>query len=453
MAEPREESPISVLPLELLSEIFLLYALPLDPSIWKSSILSVSRAWRTCAIRTPRIWSCISVNSGVYAQERLDFWSQRAGDGCPLYLTVSNVEMFKALESSWLEHNRIPNHGGRIRSLKFLARSGSRVTPFPLRFDATNFQELHVNILLPSRQHVPPPPLFSNAYPLSLRRLQLEFFFVLPQELDLKGLDPSALTTLILAGHFPHRDILGIMTRAPLLERFSWEISFQSMGPSDFLPPFIISDSLRQLKLRGDDIVLHILSTLTAPGLQRLHISGVWDSAQLFDVVRFASQCRELTHLKIFPYGGETSTASVVSLFHALPKLEYFDPKWSAGNVEGLLALCGEMSVSTSQEPASSQWACQNVQRLQLPLFKLLTNKPSSRNLISYYLERVLNVRGRRKPAHTSSAVPAGAEENSSSPLVLVVDVDTETMTSMLGRVWVSSRGECVKSLELPAIL
>ncbi|KAF8319130.1 hypothetical protein DL93DRAFT_2153576 [Clavulina sp. PMI_390] len=456
IAKNRRENFISLLPIEILSEITLLAALPLEISIWKSPLLSISAAWRACAINTTRLWSCIWVTAGTHTNERLACWFQRSGNGCPLYLTVHDVAVFNKLQASWVAQDSGPNRGRRVRSIIFCARTRTRNSPFPLQFDTKNLCELEVYIPARTSYRLTPRPFFGNTPPLHLKRVKLGRFTLSEEEIDLKGLDASALTTLILTAQLPLHDVFDLMMRGFLLEQLDWYMGFQSLGSKNPPPAHIEMKFLQQLTLQGDDLVAHTLHRLQTPSLQILAVSGSWDEEELRTIVGFASQCQKLTHLKIFPEYKGPSAADVASLLYALPKLEHFDPGWDESNLKGLLALCGEFSAPTEQEHLSYWWACPNVPRLQLPLLKFISNGFHPQNLISRYLGRVLDVRCRQQPFHTSSAIlaPAGRLPSLETieRLVLAVDVPIETMVSVVGRRWILSGGECVRSLDFPAI-
>ncbi|KAF8319132.1 hypothetical protein DL93DRAFT_2164810 [Clavulina sp. PMI_390] len=455
MADGRRENLVSFLPPEILSEVMILSALPLDISIWKSPVLSIITIWRACALSTPRMWSCIHVTRGTHASERLACWFQRAGDGCPLYLTVKDMEAFRECETLWLTLDSVLDHGRRIRSLVFDGLAGT--TPLPLRFDTTNLCELDVvfSAWFPVKRQVKRRPLFDNISSLQLTRLKLDYYLASSQDDSLEWLDPSTLKTLILTPEFPYHRVLDILTRAPLLEQLDWNLVYQLPGSSEYFPFRMKMDSLRELKLEGDDVVVHYLRTLEAPRLRRLSVSGAWDEAELLTVIEFACQCRKLTHLEILPWNQTPSAANVASLFRDLPKLEYLDPKWNEGNIEGILALCGEFPDFEAQERAS--WPCHSISRLQLPLSLLISKSQNSRDLVSRCITRVLNARGQRTPLHRNGDLLAVAQEVSSTEppnqLVLVVDVPTETIVSLVGHEWMHSAIECVESLEFPNIM
>ncbi|KAF8319129.1 hypothetical protein DL93DRAFT_2164807 [Clavulina sp. PMI_390] len=449
MTNSQKDDVISLLPPEILSEIILFSALPLSGSIWKTPSLSISTIWRACAINTPRVWSCIWVTASPDASERLEVWFQRSGSGCPLYLTVHDIKTFRKLETSWLSHGHTSNLGRRIHSLVFHTKIGAKNFPFPLEFD-TNLCEL--DAYLHSRHLPTPQPLFNMRPPLQLKRLKLESAIFSPGVISTLGINPSALTTLILADEISCRDVLDIIIDAPNLEQLDWDTELQSFGTTESLPYKINLNSLLHLNLQGNQVLMHFLRTLEPPpNLQKLSLLGEWDDEGLLIVVKFASKCQGLTHLELFPDNEPPSADDVSSLLHALPKLEYFDPKWRESNIEGLLALCGEFPASAKlQQPAS--WACRNVHRLCLPLSRLVTRFPTSRKLVSQCLKRVLSVRSQGRSAHTSSADVVAAGGKSPSQLVFVVDVDRSIMDLMVGRKWASSRGECVKLLEFPNI-
>ncbi|KAF7326706.1 F-box domain-containing protein [Mycena sanguinolenta] len=97
--------PISKLPTEIMSEIFL-HFLPAYPECpehsWQSSPLllcAICRKWRAIAIATPRLWRAIrmtvSNNSSVQLTapfELLDTWLSRSGN-CPLSFSIPYQEI------------------------------------------------------------------------------------------------------------------------------------------------------------------------------------------------------------------------------------------------------------------------------------------------------------------------------------------------------------------------
>ncbi|KAF8319131.1 hypothetical protein DL93DRAFT_2153577 [Clavulina sp. PMI_390] len=453
MTKSCQETPLSLLPNEILSDIILLSAVPLDIFVWKSPILSISATWRACALDTPRLWSCIHVTGKTHASERLACWIQRSGDGCPLHLIVHNLKAFRALETSWLTPDSIPNAGRRIHSLMLATMDQDENAPLPLYFDATNLRDLDIFTVGLMFRDLTPHPFFCDAPSICLKRLRLSCSFPSSEWVAMRMLDAFTLTTLILSGEFSCHDILDITIRAPLLEQLECDIKVESADADESPQPLVKCDSLRRLMLRGKTTAVDLLRIIETPSLQRFFVSGGWRAEELLQIIQFSAKCRKLTHLKINAIDKSLSAPQVAALLYALPRLEYIDLKWDQYNIKGLLALCGEFPKSTAKSHANRPWACRNVSRFQLPLSRLEIVYPHGRRYISKYLKRIIDVRGPRKPLDIGNSILERPGNDSPRPLIFVVDVPHSTLSSIVGDEWIASRMECVNSLEFPGVL
>ncbi|KAF8310211.1 hypothetical protein DL93DRAFT_2169900 [Clavulina sp. PMI_390] len=226
------------------------------------------------------------------------------------------------------------------------------------------------------------------------------------------GLNVASLRSLVVLTELPTAELFGILRDASHLE----------------------------LVLRGNGVLADLLGIVESPHIQQLSIEGFWNDLHLRSLLAFAMACKELSHLYIYDFAHKTpSTEDIASLLHALPKLEYLDPEWGDSNLEGLLALCGEFSNYSLED--TSQWACPNLPRLSLPLNHWHQHRLSSREQLSRCLGRILDVRC--QPNRITV-------ETQGAKLSLVVDMDTETMVSIVGEKWLACGGEYVASLEFP---
>ncbi|KAF8303261.1 hypothetical protein DL93DRAFT_2090366 [Clavulina sp. PMI_390] len=433
---------IYLLPEEILSEITLLSMLPLDSlSIWSSPVLAVCSRWRACAINTPRIWSCIMILPWKYSRERVECWLERSGSGCPLYLTVRETRVFKALEASWL--NQTPDPGRRVRHLSFIQKGymHDEDFPFPIRFDTSNLRSLDAQLLPRGirESFTPTYKPFANNPPQHLQKLGLSTLgwalFV-----KLSSLDVSSLVSLVLTQDTKPDGVLTILTLTPRLRHFEWDVS-SSLRSAPFKDnnPLILT-SLHRLVLRGNHVVADVLGHLTTPNLRQLSIEGVWTNDMFRSHFAFAMTCPRVVHLNICDQAFNRRALfakDVLDLLYALPRLEYLGIEWRDRNIEGLLGLCGEFP--GSEEEDTSRWACPDIRKLTLPVSKYRSTGICSREQLARCLGRLVD-----KRCQTSEL------EGTGSRLSLTVDIDESTMVSLVGEQWRACGGESLRFLDFP---
>ncbi|KAF8318783.1 hypothetical protein DL93DRAFT_346410 [Clavulina sp. PMI_390] len=432
--------------------------LPLDIMIWKHPVLSICSRWRSCVVNTPHIWSYIYISSGNEASARTEGWFRRSG-GLPLTLIVRDIRAFNFLQESWLTMQPSPSQRIRdlcIRNMSFLAPC-----PLPLAFDATNLERLEIEFSIFSLERGKGPTfplkLFDKHAPVQLQSLQLRSHRRWPRTIDPTGLDPSHLVSLVLGDEIPYDDVLVILKYAPHLERLNWDLPGRqnpqlSQTPAAAgRPRWLAIPALQRMYLRtngGPDP----LEFMDAPSLTCLSYLAHRLDRMIHSLISFASSARELTHLKISDGHHPVTDTDVATIFHAFPKLEYFDPTWRNSNVRGILALCGEFPEPVTPNAHSSSWACPTVRSLYLPIDDRLRQKSLTKDILSACLGRLLDVRGRGSSSSTSNGTLLAPDSSAAaaSRFSIVVDAEIRTMVSILGEKWDQYGGICVEELEFP---
>ncbi|KAF8316648.1 hypothetical protein DL93DRAFT_750693 [Clavulina sp. PMI_390] len=451
--EHNRRAPIFWLPAEILSEIFFL-SLPISPrSVWKAPILATCGRWRASAINTPRIWSYITITGDRNEGERLACWLERSGHGLPLTLDVFDTVAFKALESSWLTGKPSPAH--RVRTLILRPTPYQimwRKCPLPIEFNATNLREFHIIDRDMGVQTSQPLRLFANEYPTHLNNLTL---FTGYGRIEPIGLDPSLLTDLRLTGELTTDHVVEVLAHTPRLESLHWGIVDKTTTD----PPFpalygtqrLVLSSLRRLLLEDETwsgVAHHVLPILQAPNLQEISLAQMdhIEHSKVFLETASRSpslkrvQRRELDGGQCYSSDATNDTKSllaneVTSLFHILPSLEYLDPYWCDANMQGLLALCGEVASYAGHGP--SKWPCPSLRQLSLPINKNLENEDLSEEVASECLKRLLKIRG--------LTTPIGSESETGG-LVVVLDVSIEQLQQLVGEEWIACGAAKVES-------
>ncbi|KAF8319121.1 hypothetical protein DL93DRAFT_280010 [Clavulina sp. PMI_390] len=192
---------------------------------------------------------------------------------------------------------------------------------------------------------------------------------------------------------------------------------------------------------------------IQVPSLQKLSMEGRWDVAELHVLLLFASDCRNITHLKIHnDEEYQPSASDVASLIRALPKLEYLDPKWQDTNIDGVLARrhgYGPSFDSIMPESTSPTVLGGNI--LFLPLGHSLGHSFLSRERLSACLASLFDSTDTHDTALYGLAESLDVGGLLARKLVVIVDVNTHTMVSMMGESWLSGgRVLCVEPLEFP---
>ncbi|KAF8319122.1 hypothetical protein DL93DRAFT_280001 [Clavulina sp. PMI_390] len=450
-------STIPFLPTEILSYIFLLSTLPLDMSIWASPVLAVSSWWRACAIHTAQLWCYIDISGGSKEIERLTCWIHRSGDTRPIHLTVQNVEAFQALEMSWPKD--LPQFSSRIYRLVIRPKTITGKHPFPILMDTTHLHEFDADFWCPDTAN-PPLTLFAAPSSGHLRTLRLHNYCFTKGAIDVTGLNLSVLVSLNLAEEILPPDVLDLLQRATSLRCFNWNLS--QLSPEDifqpqtnFARPSLRLQAMEHLVLRGhSSILLSLLQFVQLPALQRLSLTGFWNSEELDRLILLTSQRRNLTHLEIYSQDGQGPSAdNVASLLRALPNLEHIDPIWTDNNIDGLLARYGGSgSASTGSAQECTPYFATS-KRLYLPIRRSFEQDNLTGNRLSACLTNIFDFIDTQHHSRTTSFGASGLrghEKLSPERLVVVVDLDADTMVSIMGERWLTCGGVCAESLDFP---
>jgi hypothetical protein len=160
------QQPIHKLPNEVLSEIFLLSASPIDCYLWRAPFLATCHRWRKCAIRCSQLWSVVCI--GYYTElDELDLWLSRSASAL-LHVrfrywwnNVSSEE--KVMTHFTAAYHAISSHSHRLRSL-CIAGIPSIAKLIPFEFPTYSFRELCLQWDAPGQPATPLPVVGRDVY-------------------------------------------------------------------------------------------------------------------------------------------------------------------------------------------------------------------------------------------------------------------------------------------------
>ncbi|KAF8315114.1 hypothetical protein DL93DRAFT_2079284 [Clavulina sp. PMI_390] len=450
------QSAILRLPFEIMSEISLLAMLPLSLSMWKSPLLAVNSWWRACVVNTPRIWSCVEVRGGTHAKERLECWINRSG-AVPLYVTVWDAWAFQLLETLWVDGD--PNPGRRIHQLTIHHDDTDQPFPFPISFETPNLRGLNAAFSYMRAFHDDHPFILlspNSAAKLETLRVHNDFFS--PGVINPAGLDVSSLKSLAVQEEITPEDVLDILKQAPNLTQLKWtipQLNDREEGEFPSEAPRLVLQSMLHLELSWELSRLNFFRVSQVPNVQTLSLKGRWEHGELSSLLSSVSECREITHLRILSTReNKPSEDDVALLCRALPKLVYMDPGWRDSNVDALLSLSSSARTSASRTQGLHGEVGRQV---RLPLKEALEFGHLSRDRLASSLRKLLNaVKPRRNAVKAATKAVTLKSMNGIAPspnyFVVMVDVDTKAMVSMVGGMWQRCGGVSVESLPFPTV-
>ncbi|KAF8316392.1 hypothetical protein DL93DRAFT_2111451 [Clavulina sp. PMI_390] len=264
--------PISRLPDELLSEIFLILS-RLDPSAMTldiPSIMSVCHRWRRVALKRGSLWSNITVKGSRTSIELAQTYLLRSiasPISLSLHLTGDDMRRDPYIIRDILEQIFIP-HVSRCIEVDIDIPIYGVVEFFPLPAPSPDLHSIRLAFQGQGSVTILPPLFqFSEAVDITIKSLVLAYDIPLSMSNLFRDLSLEALNSLELCGTF-EPSVLHLLERTPNLARFKWAGN-NSRGQNVALDSVVRLAHLQEAFMGPTGAAL-LGQRLDAPELQRL---------------------------------------------------------------------------------------------------------------------------------------------------------------------------------------
>ena len=277
-------SPLSRLPPEILSQIFIFLYGFMDTRPWQFPGLSVCHYWRSCILSTPLLWSSFAISSNnLWSPDFFLDLASRSG------VLPCRLVIFLAAPLPLSIPLRLQEYLDRCRNLELQVpqkRNFEECAAHRISFPLPSLRELKIAIVdtgEPGPEVAAPDDpedssIIANTFLHPPPRLE-SLVFDLAYQSHLRYLVPATLSTLancrflqLQGNRLPDRRTLELLPTLHFLETLDWVAWGKSTH--DQIPAVIRLPRLKKLRLCGGIRLTEILAAIEAPKLRYLSLSG-----------------------------------------------------------------------------------------------------------------------------------------------------------------------------------
>jgi hypothetical protein len=325
------------LPDEVLREIFILAASPIDVHLWKSAFLTTCHHWRKCAVHCPPLWSTVPIGYRTELDE-LGVWLSRSAsaplrvgfrysgkDGLPEQIMAH----FKAA------YEVILGHGSRVRSM-LISGIPSIATLVPLEFPADSLRMLHLRWDGSERPSTPLPVVGCDVS-RTLRSLYVRGTWPCRNAVHIDNLRSSNLTSLLINQAVNRDSVCEILPTCRSLERLQWHYTDEASSALEkrSMDPFSLP-KLWELFLSGS-VSVPLIEACEMPELLTLSVTA--PHRPMRDIVPHLIRWHTISELELC-FVPVARDEDFVSIFQNLQELECFSCNtWTTSTLRSLRIL------------------------------------------------------------------------------------------------------------------